>query len=107
MKLFSEKIWQIVEVSKVVEENSVVGRISKLCQNWCQDVSKVLIVVKLKLMVVLKKKGVSKLKMQPLEKIRFGGAGTLTILTTCNDEILGNLVPFGQDLPPLCQIWCL
>ena len=56
---------------------------------------------KLKLVVMLKKKGVLKLKMQPLEKIRFGGAGTLTVLTTCNDEILGNLASFGQDLPPL------
>ena len=69
--------------------------------------SKVLIVVKLKLVVVLKKKGVSKLKMQSLKKIRFGGTGMLTILTACNDEILGNLAPFGQDLPPFRQIWCL
>ena len=46
----------------------------------------------------------SKLKMRPLEKIRFGDAGMLTVLTACNDEILGNLLPFGQDL---CQIWCL
>ena len=61
-------------------------------------VLKVLIVAKLKLVVVSKKKGVSKLKMWPLEKIRFGGAGTLTVLTSCNDEILGNLSPFGQDL---------
>ena len=59
---------------------------------------------KLKLVVVLKKKGVSKPKMRPLGKIRLGGAGTLTTLTTCNNEILGNLAPFGQDL---CQIWCL
>ena len=44
--------------------------------------------VKLKLVVVLKKKGVLKLKMRPLEKIIFGGIGTLTALTTCNDEIL-------------------
>ena len=28
----------------------------------------------------------------------------LTALTACNDQILGNLAPFGQDL---CQIWCL
>ena len=69
--------------------------------------SKVLIVAKLKLVVVLKKKGVSELKMQPLEKIRFGGAGTLTALTACNDEILGNLAPFGQDISPFGQIWCL
>ena len=69
--------------------------------------SKVLIVVKLKLVVVPKKKGVSKLKMRPLEKIRFGDAGTLTAVTSCNDDILGNLAPFGQDLPLLCQIWCL
>ena len=54
-----------------------------------------------------KKKGVSKLKMRSLEKIRFGGAGTLTALISCNDEILGNLTPFGQDLQLLCQIWCL
>ena len=69
--------------------------------------SEVLIVVKLKLVVVTKKKGVSKRKMRPLEKIRFGGAGTLTTLTACNDEILGNLALFGKDLQPLCQIWCL
>ena len=51
-------------------------------------VSKVLIVAKIKLVVVLKTKGVSKLKMRLLEKIRFGGVGTLTALTACNDEIL-------------------
>ena len=44
---------------------------------------------KMKLVVVLKKQGVLKLKIQPLEKIRFGGAGTLTVLTACNDEISG------------------
>ena len=66
--------------------------------SWCQDVSKVLIVAKLKLVVVLKRKGVLKLKIQPLEKIRFGSAGTLTALTACNDEILRNIAPFGQDL---------
>ena len=60
--------------------------------------SKVFSVVKLKLVVVPKKKGVSKLKIQPLEKIRFGSAGTLTTLTACNDEIFGNLAPFGQDI---------
>ena len=48
--------------------------------------------------------GVSELKTRPLKKIRIGGASTLTALTTCNNEILRNLVPFGQDL---CQIWCL
>ena len=68
---------------------------------------KVLIVVNLKLVVVSKKKGVSKLKMQPLEKIKFGSVGTLTILIACNDEILGNLAPFGQDLQLLYQIWGL
>ena len=67
--------------------------------SWCQDVSKVPIVTKLKFVVVPKKKGVSMLKMRQLEKIRFGGAGTLTVLTACNDEILRNLAPFGQDLP--------
>ena len=42
--------------------------------SWCQDVSKVcivsktLIVVQPKLLVVAKKKGVSKLKIRPLEK---------------------------------------
>ena len=46
----------------------------------------------------------SELKIQSLEKIKFGGAGTLTVLTACINEILGNLPPFGQDL---CQIWCL
>ena len=70
-------------------------------------VSKTLIVAQPKLLVVPKKKGVSKLKMWLLEKIRFGGAGMLTALTSCNDEILGNLAPFGQDLQLLCQIWCL
>ena len=39
-------------------------------------VSKVLIVAKLKLVVVLKKKGVSQLKMWPLGQIRFSGTGT-------------------------------
>ena len=63
--------------------------------------SKTLIVAKLKLVVVQNKKGGSKLKMRPLEKNRFGGARKLTALTACNDEILGNLAPFGQDL---CQI---
>ena len=83
------------------------------CRSLCQDVSKfyilskVLIVAKLKLVVLLKTKGVSKLKIQPLEKIRFSGADTLTALTSCNDEILGNLAPFGQDLLPFDQIWCL
>ena len=70
-------------------------------------VSKTLIVVQPKLLVVPRKKGVSKLKMRPLEKIRFGSVGMLTVLTACNDEILGNLAPFGQDLPPFGQIWCL
>ena len=74
---------------------------------WCQDVSKVctvlkvLIVVKLKLVAMAKRKRVSKLKMRPLEKIRFGGTSTLTTLTAYNDEILGNLAPFGQDPPPI------
>ena len=44
-----------------------------------------------------RRKAMSELKMRPLGKTRFGGAGTLTVLTTCNDEILGNLPPFGQD----------
>ena len=69
--------------------------------------SKVLIVPKLKLVVVPQKKRVSKLKMRPLGKIRFGSTDMLTALTTCNDEILGNLVPFGQDVQLLCHIWCL
>ena len=63
-------------------------RSSKFCRSLCQDVSKVLIVAKMNLVVVSKKKGVSKLKMRPLQKIRFGGAVTLTTLTACNDEIL-------------------
>ena len=46
----------------------------------------------------------SELKIQPLEKIRIGGASTLTALTAYNNEILRNLASFGQDL---CQIWCL
>ena len=62
---------------------------------------------KLKLVVAPKKKSVSNLKMRSLEQIRFGGAGTLTALTVCNDEILRNLALFGQDLHLLCQIWCL
>ena len=70
----------------------------------CQDVSKVcivsktLIVVWPKLLVVPKKKGVSELKMRPLGKSKFGGTGMLTTLTTCNDGILGNLASFRQDL---------
>ena len=63
MKLFSEKIWQIVGSVKGCGRNYVMGRRSKFCRNLCQDVSKVLIVAKLKLVVILKKKGVSKLKM--------------------------------------------
>ena len=63
--------------------------------SWYKDVSK------LKLVVVSKKQSVSKPKMRPLGKIRLGGAGTLTTLTTCNNEILGNLAPVGQDLPPI------
>ena len=74
MKLFSEKIWKIVGSDKGCGRNYVVGRSSKLCRNWCQDVSKVctmskvLIVVKLKLVVVPKKKGVSKLKCNHWKK---------------------------------------
>ena len=63
-----------------------------------------LIVAQPKLWIVPKEKGVSELKMRPLGKSRFGGAGTLTTLTTCNDGILGNLALFRQDL---YQIWCL
>ena len=60
--------------------------------------SKVLIVAKPKLVVVPKKKGVSKLKMRPLEKIRFGGASMLTALTSCNDEILvESIAVFGKS----------
>ena len=51
-----------------------------------------------------RRKGVSMLKMRSLEKIRFGSADMLTVLTACIDEILGNLLPFGQDL---YHIWCL
>ena len=47
-----------------------------------------LIVTKPKLVVVPKKKGVSKLKIRPLEKVIFGGVGMLTALTAYNDEIL-------------------
>ena len=46
----------------------------------------------------------SELEMRPLGKIRFGGAGTLTVLTVGNDEILGNISPFGQEI---YHIWCL
>ena len=51
-----------------------------------------------------RRKDVSELKIWPLEKIKFGGAGTLTVLTACIDEILRNIPPFGQDI---CRIWCL
>ena len=61
-----------------------------------------LFVAQPKLLAVPKRKGVSNLKMRPLEKIRIGGAGTLIALTTCNDEILRNLAPSGQDLQLLC-----
>ena len=44
------------------------------------------------------------LKTRPLKKIKIGGARMLTALTCCNNEILRNLVLFGQDL---CHIWCL
>ena len=76
--------------------------------SWYQDVSQVCTVSNVliwenpKLVIVPKKKGVSELKMRPLGKNRFGGAGTLTTLTTCNDEILGNLAPFRQDLYQIC-----
>ena len=46
----------------------------------------------------------SELKTRPLKKNRIDGAGTLTALTACNNEILRNLALFGQDL---YQIWCL
>ena len=46
----------------------------------------------------------SELKIQPLKKIKIGGTGTLTTLTACNNEILRNIAPFGQDI---CQIWYL
>ena len=88
-------------------EKMLAARISEVVQeimSWYKDVLKIPIVAKLKLVVVSKKKGVSKPKMQPLGKIRFGGADTLTALTACNNEILRNLVPFGQDI---CQIWYL
>ena len=110
MKLFSESLGRLLENLRSIEgcgKTSVMDRSSKFCRSLWQDVSKVLIVAKLKLVVVPKKKGVSKLKMQPLEKFRFGGAGTLTALTACNDEILRNLALFGQDLQPISQIWCL
>ena len=61
-------------------------------------VSKTLIVAQPKLLVVPKWKGVSELKMRLLGKSKFGGTDTLTALTTCNDEILGNLAPFRQDI---------
>ena len=66
--------------------------------------SKAPIVPKLKLVAVPKKKDVLELHIRPLKNTRFGGAGTLTALTACNNEILGNLALFGQDL---YQIWCL
>ena len=71
MKLFSESLGRLLDNLRSVEgcgRNYVVG------QSLCQDVSKVyivskiLIVVKPKLLVVLNTKGVSKLKMRPLEK---------------------------------------
>ena len=49
-----------------------------------------------------RRKDVSKLKIRPLEEIKICDAGTLPVLTTCINEILENLPPFGQDL---CQIW--
>ena len=88
-------------------EKMLDARISEAVQEillWYKDVSKAPIVEKLKLVVVPKKKGVSKPKMRPLGKIRFGGASTLIVLTACNDEILGNLSLVGQDI---CQIQCL
>ena len=94
-------------------EGCVVGRSPTLCRSLCQTgskvyiTSKILFVAKLKLVGVLKKKVMSKPKMRPLEKIRFGGTSTLTSLTSCNDEILGNLTPLGQDLLLFGQIWCL
>ena len=75
--------------------------------SWYKDFSKVPIVPKLKLVAMPKKKDVSQLKIRPLEKIIFGSVNTLTALTSCNDEILRNLAPFGQDLPSFGHIWCL
>ena len=51
-----------------------------------------------------RRKDLSELIIRPLEEIKFDGTGMLPILTTCINEILGNLRPFGQDL---YQIWCL
>ena len=68
-----------------------------MCQRYvlCQ-IS--LFVAHTKLLAMPKRNGVSKLKMGPLEKIRFGGAGTLTALTACNDEILvESIAIFGKS----------
>ena len=51
-----------------------------------------------------RRKDVLELKIRLLQEIKSGGAGTLTVLTACINEILGNIPPFGQDI---CQIWCL
>ena len=94
-------------------EGCVVGRSPTLCRSLCQTgskvyiTSKILFVAKLKLVGVLKKKVMSKPKMRPLEKLKFGGASMLTSLTASNYEILGNLTPFGQDLLSSSQILCL
>ena len=71
MKLFSESFGRLLKNLLRIEgcgRNCVVGRSLKFCRSLCQDVSKVLIVAKLKLVVVPKKKGASKLKMRQLEK---------------------------------------
>ena len=87
--------------------------ILNLYRSSCMDVSKVIFVSRIgvlsepKLVVTSKVEYVSKLKNQPLGKVVHGGVGTLTAITTANDEILvesepysGNLVPFRSDLPP-------
>ena len=48
-----------------------------------------------------RRKGLSELKKRLLEEIKFGSAGTFSVLTACINVILENLPPFGQDL---CQI---
>ena len=120
MKLFSESFNRLLEKLRSVKgcgRNYVMSQSSKFYPSLCQDVSKVyivskfLIVPKPKLVVVLKKKGVLKLKIRPLEKVIFGSADTLTALMPVimrfwsnPHPYLGNLALFGQDLPPLGQI---
>ena len=86
-----EDILSWVEVRSHVEDGIRKCRMSPLwhSQSYC---------------LCQRRKDLSELKIRPLEETKFGGIGTLPVLTTYINEILENLSPFGQEL---CQIWSL